>query len=101
MTTVELIAETVAGAGALAALVVPSLRARWLAKKTLKEAVDEQERREGAHTLPYRTDQRISAVQQRLSRTIGSRAFNKHIRKRIEQELRKRGMVGQVTSPRG
>jgi hypothetical protein len=59
----------------------------------LRAAVDEQERREGQHPLEYRDDQRVTAVQQRLSREIGERAFGASARFVIVKELKKRDMV--------
>jgi hypothetical protein len=70
-------------AGALE--VVRRLRRRrrvWLA------AFLEQARREAEHRLPYREDQRVRAIQQRLSRAWGKRALGVRLRRRIERELR-------------
>lgn len=53
----------------------------------LKAAIDEQERRERAHPVEYRFDQRLKAIQQRLSRTIGGEAFLPSTRERIVKEL--------------
>lgn len=54
------------------------------------KAVDEQERREKNHHLPYRIDERILAIQQRLSRTLGAKAFEEVSRAAVLEELKKR-----------
>lgn len=59
----------------------------------IRAAVDEQARREGTHHVPYRHDQRVAAVQQRLSRKLGPRAFDKTLHGEIVRELRKRGLA--------
>lgn len=55
----------------------------WLA------AFLEQGRREATHEVPYREDQRVRAIQQRLSRHMGKRAHGERVRRRIKEELRR------------
>lgn len=50
-------------------------------------ALLEQGRREVSHGVGYRDDQRVAAVQQRLSRTLGKRAFSPDVRRQIERAL--------------
>ena len=53
----------------------------------LEAALDEQVRREANHTVEYRLDQRIRAIQQRLSRRFGERAFSAEVRAKILARL--------------
>lgn len=56
--------------------------------ETFTAAIVEQLRREAAHPGPrYRHDQRVRAVQQRLSRRWGPAAFTPELRRRIEEAL--------------
>lgn len=48
----------------------------------------EQGRVENEHHTPFRDDQRMNAIQQRLSRHLGARsAFGPKTRRRIEREI--------------
>jgi hypothetical protein len=72
-------------AALLATLVALRIRRRrriWLA------AFIEQGRREDAHDVSYRHDQRVRAIQQRLSRHWGRRAHGHRVKRRIEEALR-------------
>lgn len=74
------------GAGLALLFLLVALRVRrhrriWLA------AFLEQGRREHGHPVEYRVDQRIHAIQQRLSRHLGARAFSERARRRIVRHL--------------
>ncbi len=56
-------------------------------RRIFAAVVVEQERREQAHHLDYRPDQRLRACQQRLSRLIGRRAFGRAWTKRLKDYL--------------
>lgn len=73
---------------ALASLGLEWLR-RWRAGRRLwLAAFVEQGRREALHHVAYRRDQRLHAIQARLSRKLGKRkAFSAKVRRRIEKEL--------------
>lgn len=76
----------IAGAALLVALVF-ALRHRR-ARRVYLGALLEQVRRENEHEGPeYRHDQRVRAIQQRLSRRWGRRAFTEKTRARIEKDL--------------
>ena len=58
-------------------------------QRIFEAAIVEQTRRETNSKTPYRRDQRIHAVQQRLSRSWGAKvAFAPEMRKRIEAALK-------------
>jgi hypothetical protein len=60
----------------------------------LVEALEEQVRREEGHPIDYRNDQRELAVQQRMSRSIGKRAFEKKMADRIQKEIDAHPVLG-------
>lgn len=67
---------------------MPELEERVFDAEAFAAAINEQHRREAAHPGPrYRLDQRVRAVQQRLSRKWGRAAFTQALRKRIEEAL--------------
>lgn len=67
---------------------MPEREERVFDAEAFVAAINEQHRREAAHPGPrYRTDQRVRAVQQRLSRKWGGAAFTMALRKRIEEAL--------------
>lgn len=68
--------------GLLVFLRVVRRRRAWLG------AFLEQARREVLHPLEYREDQRVRAIQQRLSRVLGRKALGEKTGKRIAKELR-------------
>ena len=79
----------VALAAAATLVALEMLRRRQHARVWLG-AFLEQGNREDKHHLEYRPDQRVHAIQARLSRSIGKRrAFSAKTRARIERELRK------------
>ncbi len=60
----------------------------------MSAALDEQVRRENAHPVDYRNDQRARAVQQRLSRSLGSEAFSAKAAERIHAEIYAHKVLG-------
>lgn len=80
------------GLGAVATLAALELLRRRRHARVWLGAFLEQGRRELEHGVAYRADQRAHALQQRLSRHIGRRAFSKKMRRRIEEELARHGM---------
>jgi hypothetical protein len=61
-------------------------------RRELLAAFLEQGRREAEHQHTYRHDQRVHAIQQRLSRVWGKRkAFSPKVKAEIERELHKQG----------
>lgn len=75
------------------ALGVLGLRRRRRHERAVLGAFLEQARRELEHQVAYRPDQRVHALQQRLSRHIGTRrAFSRKMHARIEEELRRNGL---------
>ena len=56
-------------------------------RRLLVAALKEQDRREGISEVDYRPDQRLRAIQQRLSRKIGKRAFADKSKKRIQERI--------------
>jgi hypothetical protein len=64
---------------------------RWLhLRRVFFAALLEQGRRNATHDVPYREDQDVHAIQQRLSRDIGKkRAFSKRWHRKIVREVRK------------
>ena len=71
----------------LAAVIVSFLARHFRHQQLLELALDEQVRRELAHPVDYRGDQRERAIQQRLSRKMGKRAFSKKTLGRIQEKL--------------
>jgi heme exporter protein D len=71
----------------LVALALDQVRRARRRRRVWRYAFDEQLRREVIHPLPYRPDQRVRAIQQRLSRSWGKRALSSSMRRRIEEEL--------------
>lgn len=62
-------------------------RQRALHREWLIAALEEQVRRELAHPVDYRGDQRERAIQQRLSRTMGKKAFSRGMSDRVQQAI--------------
>lgn len=80
----------------LVGLLGVSIRGRHQAAtmdQLVRDAVDEQQRREREHRVEYRLDQRMDAVRQRLSRKVGvPRAFSLAVTEQVLKELSARGM---------
>lgn len=78
-----------AALGAAVLLGALELLRRWRARRRLwLAAFLEQGRRELEHTVGYRHDQRVHAIQARLSRHLGKRrAFSASTRRKIEKHL--------------
>lgn len=83
-------AAAVAAVGGSVAALVRRKKANVIPIQMLEEALKEQDRREEAHHIDYRIDQRLDAIQQRLSRQIGRKAFSEDVRAQIVKELAKR-----------
>lgn len=83
----------IGGAGLLVAFVAGALVLawrRWRHHRLMFAALLEQRRREANHDVKWRHDQRLNAIQQRLSRHLGKRrAFGDKMRRRVEAELHK------------
>lgn len=77
----------VAAALGLLVGVVVVLLARRRIRRLLFAVLLEQGRREASSPTPYRHDQRVAAVQNRLSRHIGRRAYSRRWLKRILRGL--------------
>jgi hypothetical protein len=74
--------------GLLSALALLPLRRRLWLERVIFAALLEQGRREVFHEGPeYRPDQRVRAIQQRVSRSIGKRAFSPEVRAMIEKAV--------------
>lgn len=61
-------------------------------RRLLDEALKEQVRREKDHHLPYRPDERVLAVQQRLSRALGQTAMTSEFKQMVQREIALGGM---------
>lgn len=77
--------------GLLGAILALLFLRRWLRwRRVFFSALFEQGRRNATHPVPYREDQNVHAIQQRLSRHIGKRrAFSKKMHRKIVHEVRK------------
>lgn len=89
----------------VAASVVISGLGAWLARRRiakvlpireveLEAALAEQQRRETLHPTGYRYDQRVRAIQQRLSRKFGRRAWTDSTQERVKKALQKHTFFG-------
>jgi hypothetical protein len=78
--------------GGLVAVVLAASLRRRRAQRVWLHAFLEQQRREDNHDVPYRGDQRVRAIQQRLARKWGDKALTDKMRRRIEVAL---GLVKQ------
>lgn len=60
----------------------------------LTAAIEEQVRRENEHPLPYSQPQRILAIQQRLSRALGSKAYSADLLEQIRHRVSSHAILG-------
>lgn len=71
-----------------------ALFVRYSRSRLFQAALDEQLRRETEHHLAYRPDQRQRAIQQRLSRKLGKKAWSEKTLKRIKSEMERHVLKG-------
>lgn len=57
-------------------------------------AIEEQVRRENEHKLPYTQAQRILAIQQRLSRALGAKAYSTDLLEQIQHRVSNHTVLG-------
>jgi hypothetical protein len=79
---------------AIAVLVAAGVRRHIRRRRIWLAAFLEQGRVEAEHRLPFRFDQKVNAIQQRLSRDLGAEAFRSSTRRRIEAEVRRADAPG-------